>query len=476
VITSSMSNAMRANFAHAQNTFTCDPYSLIWTWSASGPSWSPFYNADVGRRGRRPEDLLRSLIAMVLAGYTQISDWVLLLKSEPFYAVLSGFDPHDPPGVGTFYDLQHRLLGGAPGSGQRRVQRLSPAQKQQLREEKQRPGSKHVGVVTRLAQALAAGGAKAAHWAPGAGERLMNDLLDRLCVRPAVESGLLPPQVGVSGDGMKVATFANGYGKKTCACEGRGCRCARQFSDMEASIGYDAYHERYIFGHNVYELTAWGPDGGPELPIYLLRATGCRSDAVLGPLALHRARAYGTVEIKQGCFDGAHDAAGFYELGSTWGIALFIPLAGAPPRSGSGEARDRDGTPLCLAGKRMYPTGYQADRRRQQWRCPLVKGPERGEVSACPLWEQCSTAPSGRVVYTYPGQNPRLNTVPPRGTVGWQAVYNHRTASERTNARQKYHLKLGQTRTRGGARWLFRMLLSAIAQYAIAWQQHQPAT
>ena len=111
---------------------------------------------------------------------------------------------------------------------------------------------------------------------------------------------------------------------------------------------------------------------------------------------------------------------------------------------------------------------------RQQWRCPLVQGPERGEVASCPHRDTCSTAPSGRVFYTYPGQEPRLNAVPPRGTTGWQELFDHRTASERTNSRQKYHLKLD--RTRGGGRWLFRMFLAAVAQYLLAWHQHQPAT
>jgi hypothetical protein len=475
-ITWPTSRVMRISFAHARSTPTSGRSWSVWIWKPRGRSWPPFYTAGFGRPARPPEDLLRSLVAMVLAGYTEIQDWVQLLRAEPFYAVLSGFAPDDPPGLGTFYDFQDRLCGGTPAPGVRRVKRLTAAEKRQLREEKQRPGGKPSGVVARLAQVLLRGGAKAAHWQAPAVERLVNTLLERLCIAPAVASGLLPPQVGVSGDGMKVATFANSYGKKVCACAGRGCACPRRFTDGDASTGYDAYHERYVFGHNLYQLTAWSPDGGAELPLYLLRATGRRSDAVLGPLALFRAREQGAVEIRQGCFDGAHDAAGFYQLGRAWNLPLFIPLAGAPRRHVEEEGRAPDGTPVCQAGKRMTPTGYQADRVRQQWRCPLIKGPERGDVEACPYRERCSTAPSGRVVYTYPGQDPRLHTVPPRGTPAWQAIYDHRTASERTNARQKYHLKLGRTRTRGGSRWLLRMLLAAIAQYLLAWCQHQPTT
>ena len=58
-------------------------------------------------------------------------------------------------------------------------------------------------------------------------------------------------------------------------------------------------------------------------------------------------------------------------------------------------------------------------------------------------------------------------------TDGWQAVYDHRTASERSFARELYHLGLDRTRTRGGDRWFFRFLVTAIAHYLIAWHQHR---
>jgi len=418
--------------------------------------------------------MLRSLVVMILAGITQIDLWVRLLRREPFYAVVSGFVPGNTPGVGTFYDFQDRLLGGAPQPRKRRVTRLTPQTKQALKEAKKQPSRKHVGVVARLATALRQG---ARHWEPHAVEVLLNGLLQVLCVAPTVAAGLLPPPVGVSGDGAKVATFANSYGQKACECPQRGCGCPRRFHDGEATTGYDAYHNRFVFGHTLYALTAWSPASKVELPIYLMRATGHRSDCVLGPLATHRAREIDGLEIVQGCFDGAHDAGGFYALGQQWEIALFIPLAGAPRKEdGPGDGgQDTDGTPLCLADRRMVADGYQADQRRYRWRCPLRKGPAQGDATTCPRYAECSPAKAGRIVYTHPDADPRLQCVPPRGTWGWQVVYNHRTASERTFARELYHLGLGQTRTHGGNRWFFRFLLTALAHYLITWHQHQGA-
>lgn len=76
--------------------------------------------------GTPPKDLvalLRSLILMTLCGETSIAKWVNTLRTEPFYAILSGFIPacHDLsalhplnaetlPGVGTFYDIMDRLI------------------------------------------------------------------------------------------------------------------------------------------------------------------------------------------------------------------------------------------------------------------------------------------------------------------------------------------------------------------------------
>jgi len=434
-----------------------------------------YYCAAYGRPALAPEDLLRSLVLMVLAGYTQIDRWVSWMRSHPYYAVLSGFDPAEVPGVGTFYDFLDRLLGGPPVAVRRRPIRLTRQSREQLRAEKHQPGKKHVALVTRLAKTLLAGGAKAEHWRASRVEKLVNQLLHDLCVRPAVATGLLPRKVGGSGDGMRLPTFANVHGRKLCACTSHLCDYHRRFTDPDASVGYDAFHRRFVYGHNFYFLTAWVPDSPVELPIYLLRATGKRSDAPLGPLALFRVQEFDTVHLTHGCFDGAHDAEGFYRLGAAWQIRLVIPLTTDPPKEAvGGIRRDPQGRPLCLAQKPMYPDGYHPERDRFRWRCPLMKGPERGDVFACPHRAECSTAKHGRMFYTSPGQDARLNTVPPRGTPAWKLTFNHRTASERTNSRQSYHLGLARTRTRGGNRWLFRTLLTSVAQYLLAWGKHQP--
>ena len=64
----------------------------------------------LGRPARIPENLLRSLLCMVLCGYTSITKWVINMRSHPFYAIISGFYPYDVPGVATFYDFMNLIM------------------------------------------------------------------------------------------------------------------------------------------------------------------------------------------------------------------------------------------------------------------------------------------------------------------------------------------------------------------------------
>ena len=40
---------------------------------------------------------------------TSLTEWAAQLKMNPLYAILSGFEPGNTPGVGTFYDFINRL-------------------------------------------------------------------------------------------------------------------------------------------------------------------------------------------------------------------------------------------------------------------------------------------------------------------------------------------------------------------------------
>ncbi|MDD5936510.1 MAG: hypothetical protein PUC65_13290 [Clostridiales bacterium] len=51
----------------------------------------------------------RSYLLSIDFKVTSLTDWATQLKTNPLYAIFSGFDVNDTPGVGTLYDLINRL-------------------------------------------------------------------------------------------------------------------------------------------------------------------------------------------------------------------------------------------------------------------------------------------------------------------------------------------------------------------------------
>jgi hypothetical protein len=62
-----------------------------------------------GPRPRTPSCMQRSYLLSIDFKVTLLTDWAAQLKINPLYAILSGFEVGDTPGVGTFYDFLNRL-------------------------------------------------------------------------------------------------------------------------------------------------------------------------------------------------------------------------------------------------------------------------------------------------------------------------------------------------------------------------------
>ena len=276
-------------------------------------------------------------------------------------------------------------------------------------------------------------------------------------------------KLNLSGDSTKLKVHCNVHGKKICKCQSRNCDCKRFFNAPEASWGYDAYHDCFVFGHSLYEFVSWTDSDSSELPLYLMMATACRHDSVMATFGMHRITnpKLKRFKVNYGCFDAAHDATDFYLLAQNqWKTQLFIPLN----HTNKGHFKqlpmahiNAQGIPICQQGFEMSCAGYCQDRHRIKWRCPLKSNPNPNPKCLC------STSSYGRVVYTHPKENPRLFPLIPRTSKKWQDNYNHRTASERVFKRQKNDFKLTSFKTRSKERQLFYALLSAICVHLEAW-------
>ena len=62
-----------------------------------------------GPAPRTPSCMQRSYLLSLDFKVTSLTEWAAQLKINPLYALLSGFDFGDTPGIGTFYDFLDRL-------------------------------------------------------------------------------------------------------------------------------------------------------------------------------------------------------------------------------------------------------------------------------------------------------------------------------------------------------------------------------
>ncbi len=62
-----------------------------------------------GPAPRTPSCMHRSYLLSIDFKVDSITEWVSQLKINPLYAILSGFEVGDTPGIGTFYDFFSRL-------------------------------------------------------------------------------------------------------------------------------------------------------------------------------------------------------------------------------------------------------------------------------------------------------------------------------------------------------------------------------
>ena len=123
------------------------------------PLLSVLYASRQGRPARDPVSMLRSCLAMMECGVTSFDVWVKMMHDEPYHSIISGFDPQDIPGVGTFYDFQDRLLQ------RQRQSRTTPCRPRRRRDKRDKASHHrnkndlrpHSGIVNRLVDRILRG-------------------------------------------------------------------------------------------------------------------------------------------------------------------------------------------------------------------------------------------------------------------------------------------------------------------------------
>src|SRR3972149_1400285 len=263
---------------------------------------------------------------------TSVEVWGPRLHEQPFYALLSGFEPPQVPGVGTFYDFQDRLLQvSQPILDQDcRPRRRSERRKQNGSLRDKNNTAPHAHILNRLAHRLMRGGHPPATYgawhtnlaALPTYQRVLKEVFYTVFVSTSVAHGLIDlNDLHVAGDGTHLHTWANAHGPKIFPCQNRGkppaqhCECARRFHDPHASWGWDSYRECYVYGHGLYELTAYSLHHECQLPLVINVLDNHRHDSVAYLAALQEAVDRLGFRIATVALDKAHDALALYRLG-----------------------------------------------------------------------------------------------------------------------------------------------------------------
>lgn len=415
-----------------------------------------------GPMPRLPSSMLRSYLLSIDVGVTSITKWVRELKTNPFYAILSGFSPSDTPGVGTFYDFFHRLWNGSDANLNPHIKPVKkPVHKPDKKGGKAAPATRKTvkDVLLELQEQVF-------HINDELYGCLFN-IYKSVFLDVSVSHGLVNPEdLTLAGDGTPVQVSARQRFHKVCDCSENGirnCDCDRYYSQPDCDIGWDSSREYFYCGYDLYILT--DAHSTSDLPIFPLLNPASMHDSLGFLHAFFRMKAFlPQARISNLLLDCAHDAMPLYQYCLDHGISPFIDLNGDGTICPDDITLDKDGRPICPAGLKMIRDGAEKDRKRIKFRCPRSW---KGHPCSCNV--PCSDKEYGRVVHLYTSDNPRMINIPPRGSKQWKEIYKRRTSSERTNKRIKNDFQLENGRHRSSRMWYCRLYCIMMLQHLNAW-------
>ena len=401
----------------------------------------PFFS-NTGRPARNQPQILRSflLFAMLVSlGKTSCSltSWINSLKTDRVLAALIGCTTDSLPPLGSYYDFIDRLWHSNTNDIYGRNY-LLPASWHSIKPDKpkgqhQKAPERSTKITEVLVNRLLAH--KDIYFN---NESFLQDFFYQIAVLPSLELGVIPNEnLTISGDGTAVHTHANPHGHHLCDTSEMTIEevrlAPRHFSDPDATWGYDSDLEKSYYGYTLFHLSCYNKKICADVPILLRFTSARRHDAVNFLVAFNELEKHmPNIKPKNICLDSAMDNYPTYYLLRDRGIAAFIDLnsrRGRPKSVPDNIKIDKNGTPICDAGLKMSPNGYDKSRGDLIWRCPFSKE-HSTKCSKC-----CSDAKYGRVIKTKPDWDIRLYTEVTRGTNTYKEIYKERTATERINNR-----------------------------------------
>lgn len=364
-----------------------------------------------GPRPRTPSRMQRSYLLSIDFKVTLLTDWAAQLKINPLYAILSGFEVGDTPGVGTFYDFLNRLWDSDSDNLNPHVR---PVKSKEVKKPKQK-GAKAESVekttVEQLFKTLEQKSFSIDEHPYGSLFRLyQKEFLEQSVKRELIT----PESLAVAGDGTPVMTSHRERRKRICDCAEKGitdCKCDRYFSQPDCDIGWDSSRDCFYHGYDLYMIVA--SDSDSDLPIFPLLNPASKHDSHGFLETYFRMKSFlPDFHVNKWLLDSAHDAMPYYLYCRKNGISPFIDLnekRGIKVKYKDDFTIGKDGVPVCLAGLKMNHDGTEPSKARIKYRCPLAS-----RKNGCSCAHPCSDSKYGRTVHLAMKDNPRLINFPPR--------------------------------------------------------------
>ena len=216
-----------------------------------------------GPAPRTPSSMQRSYLLSIDFKVTSITEWAAQLKINPLYAILSGFEPGNTPGVGTFYDFINRLWNSDDDHMSPHIHPLKTKVKKPKTKGTKADSVEKV-TVAELLPILENTGFKLDEQPYSSLFKIyQKEFLD-----VSVSTGLIhPDSLALAGDGTPVVTSHRERKKRICKCKDNGitdCKCDRYFSQPDCDIGWDSSRDCYYHGYDLYMLV----DSQSDLPVF----------------------------------------------------------------------------------------------------------------------------------------------------------------------------------------------------------------
>lgn len=365
-----------------------------------------------GPAPRTPSSIQRSYLLSIDFKVTSITEWAAQLKINPLYAILSGFEPGNTPGVGTFYDFINRLWNSDDDHMSPHIHPLKIKVKKPKTKGTKADSVEKV-TVAELLPILENTGFKLDEQPYSSLFKIyQKEFLD-----VSVSTGLIHSDaLALADDGTPVVTSHRERKKRICKCKENGitdCKCDRYFSQPDCDIGWDSAHD--------------------AMPYYQ--------------------------------YFKRENITPFIDLNGK---------GGRPPVYKNDFTIDKDGVPVCPSGCRMRRDGVEVAKGRMKFKCPKIS--HKNGCISCTCETPCSDAKYGRTVHLVMKDNPRLFNNPPRSSKEWKLEYNARTSAERSNKREKLDFKLEDGRHRSTKMWYCRLYHILMLQHLDAWNLPSEST